>query len=412
MVRLALILVLAFTAVFGVAHAANSPRFRGPDGNGVFAETGLLASWPEGGPKMLWSAEGLGESYATVSVANGRIYTTGMTAERGSVYAMDLQGKLLWKKEYGAEFDGRGYPGTRNTPTVDNGSLYLLSSLGKAVAMDAESGAVRWEVDLFDRYDGKNTYFGLAESPLIVGDRVIYTPGGADASIVALDAGNGETVWTSKGLSDGPGYCTPRLFDNGKHRQLITLVAKSLVGLDPETGRVLWRQPSEVSYDIHAVSPEFSGDTIYISHGYNQGGKAYRLAADGGSVSEQWTESKLDVHHGGAIVHDGHIYGAASNGTWYAINAESGEIAAQIKRLGKGSMALADGLLYGYTEKGEVVLVDPDPANFRVVSSFEMTHGSGHHWSHPVVADGVLYIRHGDVLMAFDVKEPSSEGTT
>jgi len=167
---------------------------------------------------------------------------------------------------------------------------------------------------------------------------------------------------------------------------------------------VLWRAPSEVNYDIHAVSPAFHGDTIYISHGYDQGGKAFQLAADGKSVSEKWTEEKLDVHHGGVVVMGGHIYGAASNGGWYALDTASGKIAAEIPRLGKGAVVTADGLLYGYTEKGEVLLVDPDPAAFEVISSFAIEQGSGNHWSHPVVSGGVLYVRHGEVLMAYDVK--------
>ena len=401
----ALTLAAALLAQFAVA--ADSPRFRGPDGDGTFDETGLLSSWPEGGPEMLWSIDGLGQSYSTVAVVGDRLYTTGMTDKKGMAYAISTDGKLVWKREYGPEFDGRGYPGTRNTPTVHDGTLFLLSSLGKATALDAASGEERWSIDLFSKFQGRNTYFGLAESPLIVDGKVIYTPGGPDASVVALDPATGNTVWTSRGLGDGPAYCTPRIFDNGKHRQIITLVAKNLVGLDPDSGEVLWRHPSEVSYDIHAVSPEFVGNDIYVSHGYDQGGKMFRLADDGRSVSELWSEEKLDVHHGGAIVHEGHIYGAASNGTWYALKAETGEIAAEIKRLGKGSMILVDGHLIGYTEDGEVVLVDPDPANFRVISSFEIEQGSGQHWSHPVVSNGVLYVRHGEVLMAFDVRSPA-----
>lgn len=402
-----LIQALALLLAAGSALAADSPRFRGPQGDGVLSESGLLSAWPAGGPEMLWSAEGLGASYATVSVVNGRIYTTGMSAGKGSVYALDLDGKQVWQTEYGPESDGRGYPGTRTTPTFHEGRLYLLSSLGRAVALDAQTGKPVWQVDLFERFKGKNTYFGVAESPLVVDGKVLFTPGGPDASVVALDPKTGETLWASKGLSDGPAYCTPRLFDNGEHRQIITLVAENLVGLDPDTGKVLWRHPVKVEYDIQAVSPEFVGDGIYISHGYGQGGRMLELAADGRSVTRKWTEPKLDIHHGGAIVRDGHIYGAASNGDWIVINAESGKIVAEIKRLGKGSLAHADGRLYGYTEEGKVVLVDPDPEAFRSISSFEITLGSGNHWSHPVISEGVLYIRHGGVLMAFDVKAAS-----
>lgn len=404
MFRKALSLATVFTLFAALAPAADSPRFRGPEGSGVYSETGLLSAWPEGGPKMLWSTDGLGATYSSVTVVDGKIYTTGLADKKGSVYALDLDGKLLWETEYGPEYDGRGYPGTRTTPTVAGGSLYLLSSLGSAVAIDAETGEVRWKVDLFERFSGRNTYFGLAESPLLVDDKVIFTPGGPDASVVALNPENGETLWTTKGLGDGPAYCTPRLFDNGTHRQIITMVAKNLVGIDPDTGAVLWKQPSEVNYDIHAVSPEFIGNDIYISHGYGQGGKLYRLADDGRSVTERWVEESLDIHHGGAIVKDGHIYGAASNGTWAALDAKTGEIAAEIRRLGKGSLAYADGRLYGYTEDGKVALVNPDPEDFREISSFKVEAGSGHHWSHPVVSGGVLYVRHGEVLMAFDVR--------
>ncbi len=398
------ILILTLILTAPLAFADDVPRFRGAHSDGVFAETGLLQAWPEGGPKLKWEASGLGESYASMTVVGGRIYTTGLAGGRGSVFALDDGGKLQWQQDYGAEFDGRGYPGTRNTPTVDGGRLFTLSSLGKAVSLDAETGALRWQVDLLETFGGKSTYFGMAEQPLITDGKVIYTAGGTDATVVALDPDTGKTLWTSKGLSETSAYCSPRLFDDGSRRQIVTLVAKSMVGLDPADGKVLWRQGLEKQYDIQANSPVFHGDTIYVSHGYDQGGQAFQLAAAGASVKEQWTEAELDVHHGGAVAHGDHIYGAASGGTWYALDATTGRPAANIRRLGKGSMVYADGRLYGYTEKGKVLLVDPDPANFAVVSSFDVTRGEGNHWSHPVIANGTLYVRHGDVLMAYDVR--------
>ena len=407
MLRKILVSILTLALAATSLQAGDSPRFRGPEGDGVFAETGLLASWPDSGPKMLWAAEGLGETYASMSIVDGHIFTTGLIEQRGKLFALDLKGQQVWVKDYGAEFDGRGYPGTRNTPTFHGGKLYLLSSLGKAMAFDAKTGEVQWQVDLFEKFKGENTYFGLSESLVIDGGKVFVTPGGPDASVAALDAETGETVWTSGGLSDGAAYCTPRIFDNGTHRQLVTMVAKHVVGIDPEKGDVLWRQPYEVSYDIHAVSPEFIGNGIFVSHGYEQGSKLFELAADGRSVTEKWSHAELDVHHGGAVVHDGHIYGAASKKSWFSLEAATGKEAASIRRLGKGAVVFADGHLYGYTEAGEVVLVDPDPANFKVISSFKIERGSGNHWSHPVISNGVLYIRHGEVLMAYDVKDPS-----
>ena len=403
------IAILALTAslVAPLAFAADVPRFRGPQSDGIYAETGLLQSWPEGGPRLKWRVDGLGESYASMTVVDGRIYTTGLADGRGSVFALSTGGELLWRQDYGEEFDGRGYPGTRNTPTVYRGKLFLLSSLGMAVSMDAETGAVRWQRDLLADYGGENTYFGMAEQPLIVDGQVIYTPGGTDASVAAFDPDTGETLWTSTGLSESSAYCSARLFDNGTHRQIVTAVATKLVGLDPGTGEVLWTHPVEVEYNIQANSPAFAGDGIYVSHGYGQGGRLVQLAEDGRSVGEKWTEPDVDVHHGGMVVSGGHIYGAADNGTWAVIDADSGEVVNSVRRRGKGSMVYADGRLYGYTEKGEVLLVDPDPESYEVVGSFEITEGEGHHWSHPVVANGTLYVRHGDVLMAYDVRDSS-----
>ncbi len=402
-----LLLLIALVLMAPFVFAADSPRFRGPESSGVFVESGLLQSWPKEGPHLLWSVDGLGESYASVSTAEGRLYTTGMANEKGTVYAFDLTGKPLWETEYGAEHKGNGYPGTRTTSTVAGNRLFLLSALGKAVALNATTGSVLWQVDLFERFKGENLYFGISESPLVVDGNVIFTPGSPDATVVALDAQTGETVWASRGLEDAAAYCTPVLFDNGKHRQILTMVEEHIIGLDPETGEILWSEPSSVEWKIHATSPVIKGNSFYVTHGYDQGGKLYELAADGRSVQEKWSDDKLDVQLGGAVWVDGHIYGAASKKTWYSLAATTGEVVASIPRLGKAAVVYADGRLYGYAESGKVFLVDPDPANFKVVGSFKITQGSGQHWSHPVVSNGVLYIRHGDVLMAFDVKLPS-----
>lgn len=398
--------------------SAGVAGFRGPDGSGVYPEKGLLEAWPEGGPKELWFTEVLGEGFASATVAGGRIYTTGMSEQKGSLYAFDLAGKLLWQREYGAAHSGSGFPGTRTTPTVEGDTVYLLSSMGKAAAFDAASGELRWEVDVLETFGGSNVYFGVSESPLIVDDKVIFTPGGKDASVVALDKATGKTVWASKGLSESSAYCTPRLYENGGERQIVTFVAKHLVGIDPAKGDVLWRWGSKVEYDIHATSPVFYKNMIYVSHGYDQGGHLLELvdetcpksgendgeAEDCSPIREKWSDDNLDVHHGGVVVVDGRIYGAASGKTWYCLDGETGKVEASIRRLGKGSVIYADGMLYGYMEDGKVLLVNPDPSDFRAVSSFKIGRGSGHHWAHPTLADGVLYIRHGEALMAFDVK--------
>ena len=390
----ALCLLLDATAAW-----ADSPQFRGPDRSGVYPATGLLESWPDGGPKQLWSAEGLGDSFASVTIADGRIYTTGADGRKGSVVALDLDGRQLWRREYGGVHSGEGYPGTRTTPTWDDGVLYILSSLGRAVALDAETGEILWQKDLAAR----NITWGITESPLIVDDKVIYTPGGAAATMVALDKKTGKEKWVVTDPNEPSGYCSPMLFDDGERRQIVTLTKGHLFGVDPETGRRMWKHRYPARYGIHAVSPVFSGSSFYVSDGYKQGGKMFELAEDGRGVTVSWEEESLDIHHGGAVLVDGYIYGAASNGTWSVLDVSTGAVVASQRRLGKGAIVHADGKLYGYVEGGEVLLVDPDPSNFEVVSRFEISAGRGQHWAHPVIDDGVLYVRHGDVLMAFDV---------
>ncbi len=401
--RLTLILVAALVLFSWAAGAADSPQFRGPERDGRFADEGLMRSWPEGGPQKLWSAAGLGEGYASVSVVGDRIYTTGQKDDQGFALALDTGGKLLWSRGYGAIHDGSGYPGTRTTPTWDDGSLYLLSSMGRALAVDAKSGEVRWQVDLLKTYKGRNISWGVTESPLVLDELVIFTPGG-EAALVALDKETGNRVWTTPGIGDTSAYCSPRLFDDGKRRQIVTMTQRHVLGVDPQSGALLWKRGHPGEWDIHAVSPLFQGSAIYVSDGYKKGTKRLELAADGKSVAEKWTTKELDVHHGGMVLVDGRLYGAASNGTWYALDAVTGEVAASLHKAGKGAVVYADGRLYGYTEKGEVVLVDPDPASFEIISSFKVTEGGGRHWAHPVIAGGVLYVRHGDVLMAYDVK--------
>ena len=399
------IVALALSLLAPPAMASDSPQFRGPGRDGVYPAEGLLEAWPEGGPRKLWSATGLGQGFSSVSVVGGRIYTTGKEGDQGSVVALDTQGKLLWKRGYGEVHSGGGYPGARTTPTHDGGWLYILSSMGNAVALDAETGEIRWQVNVLDEFGGRNIRWGVSESPLILDDKVIYTPGGSGATLVALDKKTGEKVWATSGLREPSAYCSPRLLEHGGRRQIVTMTKRHMIGVDPASGELLWQQTYPGRWDIHAVSPIFDGNRIYVSDGYGQGGKMFELAADGRSVALAWEDENLDVHHGGVVLVGGHIYGAADNGTWYALDAATGKVAATLRRAGKGSVVHADGRLYGYTERGEVLLVDPDPASFRIVSRLEIREGEGQHWAHPVIAGGVLYVRHGDVLMAFDVAE-------
>ncbi len=384
--------------------AVDWPQFRGPTRDGHSPETGLMKKWPEGGPKELWSFEGLGKGYASVAVADGIVYTTGVVGSDGILFAFDLDGDLKWKVKYGPGWKGSS-PGTRTTPTIDGDRLYLMSGMGRIACHNAKTGEHIWHRDTLEQFNGKNISFGIAESVLIDGEKVICTPGGKDATIVALDKMTGKTIWTTKGLSEPPAYCSPVVIDRGPNRIILTMVQQSIVGIGMKTGEIFWRHPNKVSYDISAVTPAYENGMMYVTNGYRQGGHMFELSADGTSSTKKWSEKSLDVHHGGVVLVDGHIHGAGTRGNWTCIELATGKVKFTGKLVGKGSGIYVDGMLYCYGERGgDVGLVKIKPTGYEMVSSFKITKGTKEHWGHPAISDGRLYIRHGNALMCYDIK--------
>ncbi len=371
------VVLLMVLVVVSAANAVDWPQFRGPSRDGISPETGLLKQWPKEGPKELWSVDGLGIGYASVSVAGGLIFTTGLVDDQGYLFAFDLQGKPKYKVNYGPEWTKAGnYPSARTTPTIDGDRLYLMSGQGRLACYKAETGEPIWHVDTLEKFKGKNITWGIAESPLIDGEKVICTPGGQDATIVALNKMTGETIWTSKGLSESSAYCSPVLIERGPNRLIVTLVEKSLVGVDANTGKVYWTVPHEVSYAIQAVSPAYKDGMIYITNGYNHGSYGFDLSPDGTSIEQKWFEKSLDVHHGGVVLVDGNIHGSGTNGTWTCIDLVTGKVGFTDKLVGKGSVIYVDGMLYGYGEKGQVGLIQIKPDGYELVSSFKVSKGA------------------------------------
>ncbi len=384
-------------------NAGDWTQFRGPTRDGISSETGLLKQWPAEGPKMLWSFGGLGKGYASLCVVGNTLYTTGCEGKTGFLYAFNTGGKLLWKVPYGPEWTGSN-PGTRTTPTFDAGKLYLMSGHGLVTCRNAADGKEVWAVDTFKQFGGRNISWGISESVLVDGDKVICTPGGPDASIVALNKTTGKTIWTTKGISDKSAYCCPRIIQHNGKRILLTMLEKTVVGIHPESGQILWKYPHKVSYDINAVAPAYANGMIYLTNGYNHGGMMLQLSPDGSSVTRKWTEKELDVHHGGVILLGKDIHGAATNGEWICLDLVSGKIKYKDGLVGKGSVVFADGLIYGYGENGTVGLIRPSSAGYKLISSFDISLGNEEHWAHPAISNGILYIRHGKALMAFDIK--------
>jgi outer membrane protein assembly factor BamB len=391
-------------------------QFRGPNRNGKSAETGLLKKWPEGGPELLWSVEDkLGIGFSSVTVVDGLIYTTGMVDSRGILFAFDLNGKDAWERDYGPEWTG-ARKGTRTTPTFEDGRLYVTSGYAKVVCLDAKKGKIIWEIEAGEKFGSQKIKWGISEAPLIVDDKVICTPGGPDATMVALNKNTGETVWTTKGLSDKGCYSSPIVFDRGSNRIIVTLTNTNVIAVDARSGKVLWKdafsnyqQGPNNPKDINPPSPVYVDGFVYTTSGYDDGGAMYELSADGAQFKRKWVDQTLDNHHGGVVVVDGYIYGSNwinnGKGNWVCLDWDTGKVMYETEWENKGSVIYADGMMYCYDEKkGNLALVKPTPEKFEVVSSFVIAKGDGMHWGHPAISNGVLYVRHGNALMAYNIK--------
>ncbi len=404
------LVILGFAAILiaSAAVAADSPQFRGPNRDGRFDEQGLMKTWPEGGPAVAWVAKGIGSGYSSISVVAGKIYASGMGAEEtGMVSILNaVDGKMEKVVRYGKETMNDQAPGPRSTPTIDGNRLYILSGLGIAYCIDLTKNSVLWNADLLKRFGGENNTWTLAESLLVDGDRVICTPGGVEGGVVALNKMTGETVWATKGINDKASYCSPAIVTHNGHRILLTETEKLVVGVNPDNGALLWTYPHKTEYDIHAVTPLYSNGLVYFSGGYGSGGGALELSPDGAAVTLKWEDKKLDCQHHGVVLVDGYLYGTGhKNNQLVCLEMATGKAMWQSKDVKQGAAVFADGMLYVYEgpKAGVVDLVKVSPGGMEMAGKFSVTEGADKHWAHPVIANGRLYIRHGDALIAYNI---------
>lgn len=390
-----------------VCDAADSPQFRGLNRDGRFDEQGLLKAWPEGGPAVAWVAKGFGKGYSSVSVVNGKIYVTGMADDENAyVFVLNVDGAVERKIRYGKEIVTEETSGARSTPTLDGDRLYVMSELGVVCCLDLKRDTVVWELNVLEKFGGKNNEWSLAESVLIDGDRLICTPGGPDAGIVALNKMTGETIWTVKGLSDMAAYCSPCIVKHNGRRLILTETSKLVVGADADTGQLLWTHEHLTEWDVHAVTPLYSNGLIYYTAGYGSGGGALELSPDGSSVTVKWTDKTLDCQHHGVVLVDGYLFGTGHRKQFLScLDMATGKVMWSAKEIRQGAVVFADGMLYIYEgpKSGIVSLVKAVPTGFERTGQFTVTEGSGQHWAHPVISGGRLYVRHGDALVAYDL---------
>ena len=410
---LLIILIITFSkCCIQSQETSQWPCFHGSDRTNKSTETGLLKTWPEVGPELLWTISGLGKGYSSVSIAEGTIFTSGMINKQTYVFAFDLQGNLVWKKPNGQSWETEmpwaiTYDGARSTPTYDKGIVYHLGELGRLAAFDANTGKVVWSIELREQFEADIPEYGYSESVYIDGDRLYCCPAGKKAYMVCLDKKNGNLIWANSEIPGNVGFSSLIMFEYGGFQQLAGLSSNSIFGVDSKTGRLLWQVDFENSRSNNVSDPTYSNGHVFASSGYGKGSILIKLIAVSKEISHEtvWQTELMDNHHGGVILHDGYLYGAGHNARgWFCLDFMTGK--QMWKAGGKGSLTFANDMLYCLDERGIMTLVTATPDGYEPSGSIDVPEGGGGmHWAHPVVCNGKLYIRHDDKLFAYDVDE-------
>ncbi|MBI2823854.1 MAG: PQQ-like beta-propeller repeat protein [Planctomycetia bacterium] len=397
------------------------PQWRGPSRDGVATETGLANDWSARPPRLAWKASGLGEGYSSISIADGRIYTMGDRGSEQFVIALGLKdGAALWATPIGKSWQGGGYAGPRCTPTIDGRRLYAIGTGGELVCLDAATGNVHWRKNFARDFGGKMmSHWGYSESPLVDGDRLVCTPGGPNAALVALDKTTGRTIWTASvpdlggSGKDGAAYSSIVVSEGAGVRQYVQLMGKGLVGIRADDGRYLWGYNRVANRTANIPTPIVRGDYVFGSTGYQTGAALLKLkrTADGVDAEEVYflDARTLQNHHGGLVLVGDYLYGGNGHraGSPVCVEFLTGRIGWNGGRgPGSGSAAVvfADGELYFRYENGTMALIDASPDGYKLKGTFEIPGVEKPSWPHPVVAGGKLYLREQDALLCYDVK--------
>lgn len=402
---LVLCLTAGFASVASIAGSADWPQFRGPNRDGVSPEAAVLKGWPASGPKILWKAP-VGEGYSQVVSVKGRLYTLAQQGEDQVALAFDgATGKRLWRTRIDREYnDGQG-DGPRSTPTVDGEMVYALSAHGRLAALRAANGQVVWQHDLRAEYGANAPQWGVSTSPLVEGNLLVVNVGGTgNKSIIAFDKTNGKPVWTSQG--DGAGYSAPIAITVRGVRQIVVFTADSILSLSPKDGRLFWKSPWRTSYDVNAATPIFfPPDKLFISSGYDTGSALFQIRPGDKGVSavEVWRSRDMKNQFSSSVLHNGTLYGF-DNATFKAIDAATGAERWKQRGFGHGSLILAGGHLVVLSDRGKLALVSATPNEYRELGSAQVLDGKC--WTSPSLADGRLYVRNEEQLVALDWKGP------
>jgi outer membrane protein assembly factor BamB len=393
----------------------NITEWRGPGRTGVYNEQNLLKTWNDSGPAEIMLIDNIGNGYGSPIITDESIFLTGEIDSSAILYCFDLKGNSIWKTNLGIEWT-ESFQGSRSAPTLIDDLIYVSTGMGNLFCVEKTTGAIKWSKDFVKDFNGGFPMFGLSEAPAVQNNKVFFTVGGADTNVVALDRFTGEFLWVNKGFAERAAYNQPAIIELPTRSIFVTFSAYHLMGFDCETGELLWSHEQDNTPlekrepgmgDTHGNTIIFSEGNIYYAEGDGNCGVKLKLSDDGTSISEVWRNPGFDTYMGGIVKIDNLLYGCGyRKNQLVSVDAATGALTDSLK-IGRGAIIAAEDMLYYYTEKGIMNLVGLSEGKMNEVSSFRISKGTKEHFSHPVTRNGVLYIRRGNALMAYDVRSQS-----
>lgn len=388
-------------------------EWRGKGRTGVYPDKNLLKEWPVEGPSEILKITDIGNGFVSPVFAEDRFYISGEIDSMSVLFCFDLKGKKLWQTILGREWT-KTLHGSRSAPTIDGDLLYIGNGFGNLYCVKCADGKVVWSKELAKDFGAKTPLHGHSAAPLVDGDKVFWMPGGIEFNMVALNRFNGRLIWKNKGFGEVEGYNSPKLIKLQSRKIVVTFSSYHLMGFDESDGKLLWSQEQD-SYpldkrmpgqgDTHANTVLFEDGAIYYAEGDGNCGVKLNLSEDGTSITQVWRNNGFDSFMGGIVKIGNYIYGGGTaRPLLMSVNAGTGVIADSL-RLGSGAVIAADSMLYYYTQKGDMDLIGIKEGKMTKISSFRIKEGSQQHFSHPVINKGILYQRHGNVLLGFDIRK-------
>lgn len=392
--------LLTLLLLASVALCAEWPQFRGVKNDGYSPEQGINKAWNQKAPAQLWQVTMSDKGHAGVAVAQGKVFIIDHQGEQDVVRALDIAtGKDVWTYSYADAFK-MWYGYARSTPTVDGQKLYTVSASGLLNCLDTATGKSLWKKNFIADFGGKLPKWGFAGSPVVDGEKLLICPGGADASVVALNKTTGEVVWKGGG-SDEPGYCTPVIATINGKRQYVVFTAKGLIGVEDTTGKVLWQFPWDTRFGVNAAMPIVVGNTIFITSGYKKGCALVEVKGD--TATARWQNTNMQAHFNSPIVADGYIYGNSDPGNLVCLELATGNTTWSQAGFEKGGLIAIDGAIIAMQgATGDVKMVKLQSTAYEELGAIKPLDGQS--WAAPVVADGKLFIRNTKALVCLDLK--------